>query len=102
MTPTSSLTGIWYVDGASLVLAALTYVLIARLLIDVAFGNGGDNVVFRAVRWLTAPFVRLVGAIMPRVVPGALVTCFTIAWLLAARIVLIQVAAAMAMRRRMG
>ena len=92
----------WYVQGPSLALAALSYLLIARLALDLAFGARGDNVAFRALRWLTNPIVRAVGAITPRVVPGALVTGCAVLWILAARIALVQVAAAMTMRRMMG
>ena len=92
----------WYVQGPSLVLAALTYLLIARLALDLAFGARGDNLVFRVLRWLTNPIVRAVGTITPRVVPGALVAGCAVLWILAARITLVQVAAAMTMRRMMG
>ena len=73
-----------------------------RFVLDLAFGARGDNVVFRALRWVTNPFVWAVGAITPRVVPGALVTGCAVLWVFAARVVLVQVAAAMAMRRMMG
>jgi hypothetical protein len=92
----------WYVQGPSLILALLSYLLLARLALDLAFGARGDNVAFRALRWLTNPVVRAVGAITPKVVPGALVTGCAVLWVFAARIALVQVAAAMAMRRMMG
>ena len=92
----------WYVQAPSLILALLSYLLIARLVIDLVFGSRGDNLVFRALRWVTSPLVRLVGAITPRVVPGALVTGCAVVWIFAARIALVQVVAALAMRRMMG
>ena len=92
----------WYVQGPSLILAALSYLLIARFVLDVTFGARGDNVVFRALRCVTNPIVRGVGAITPRVVPSRLVTGCAVLWIFAARIALVQVAAAMAMRRMMG
>ena len=92
----------WYVEGPSLVLALLIYLLIARLVLDLAFGILGDNVVFRALRSITEPVVFLTGSITPRIVPGPFVTGFAIVWLLAGRVLLVQVAAAMAMRRMMG
>jgi uncharacterized protein YggT (Ycf19 family) len=92
----------WYVQGPSLILALLSYLLLARLALDLAFGARGDNVAFRALRWLTNPVVRAVGAITPKVVPGALVTGCAVLWIFVARIALVQVAAAMAMRRMMG
>jgi hypothetical protein len=92
----------WYVEGPSLFLALLSSLLIARLALDLTFGTRGDNSVFRALRWLTNPVVRAVGAITPRVVPGALVTGCAVLWIFAARVALVQVAAAVAMRRTMG
>lgn len=92
----------WYVQGASLVLAVLGYFLLARLALDLIVGARGDNVVFRALRWVTEPIVRAIGAITPRVVPGPLVAGCALVWIFAARIALVQVAAAMAMRRMMG
>ena len=100
MNPSSPVN--WYVQGPGMILAALSYVLIARLLLDLTFGLLGDNVILRALRSLTNPVVRAVGAITPRVVPGPLVTGCAIVWIFAARISLVQVAAAMSMRRMMG
>ena len=100
MNPSSPVN--WYVYGPDIVLAALSYVLIARLLLDLTFGLLGDNLVFRALRSLTNPVVRTVGAITPRAVPDPLVTGCAIVWIFAARIALVQVAAAMSMRRMMG
>jgi hypothetical protein len=100
MNPSSPVN--WYVEAPSLVLALISYLLLARLALDLAFGARGDNVAFRALRWLTEPVVRAVGVITPRVVPRALVTGCAVLWIFAARIALVQVAAAMAMRRMMG
>ena len=100
MSPSSPVN--WYVQGPSLALAVLSYLLIARLLLDFAFGARGDNVTFRALRWLTNPIVRAVGVVTPRVVPGPLVVGCAVLWIFAARLVLVQVAAVMAMRRMMG
>jgi uncharacterized protein YggT (Ycf19 family) len=99
MNPSSPVN--WYVQGPSLVLAVLSYLLIARLILDLT-GARGDNVVFRSLRWVTNPVVRAIGTITPRVVPGALVAGCALVWIFAARIALVQVAAAMAMRRMMG
>jgi YggT family protein len=92
----------WYVEGPSLVLRVLSYILIARLCLDLTFGALGNNVVFRALTRLTDPVVRAVGVITPRVVPWPLVTGCAVLWIFAARIALVQVAAALAMRRAMG
>jgi YggT family protein len=99
MNPSSPVN--WYVQGPGIILAALSYVLIARLLLDLTFALLGDNMVVRALRSLTNPVVQAVGAITPRVVPGPLVTGCAIVWIFAARIALVQVAAAMSMLRMM-
>ena len=100
MNPSSPVN--WHIQGPSLVLEAFSYLLLARLLLDLVLGTRGDNIVFRALRWMTNPVVGAVGAITPRVVPGALVTGCAVLWIFAARIALVQVAAAMAMRRMLG
>jgi hypothetical protein len=97
-----SIANSWYVQAPSLILAVVSYLLIARLVLDLVLGGRGDNFAFRALRWVTGPFVRLVGAITPRVVPGRLVTACAVVWVFAARIALIQVVAAMSMRRMLG
>ena len=100
MNPSSPVN--WYVQGPSLALAVFSYLLIARLLLDLSFGALGNNVVFRALRSITNPVVSAIGSITPRIVPGPLVTGFAIVWILAARVLLVQVAAAMVMRRMLG
>jgi hypothetical protein len=100
MNPSSPVN--WYVQAPSLILAAGSYLLIARFVLDLAFGVLGDNAAFRALRWLTDPLVWAVGAITPKVVRGALVTGCAVVWIFAARVALVQVAAAIAMRRMMG
>jgi uncharacterized membrane protein len=93
---------LWYVDGANLALALLSYLLILRLALDLTFGALGDNAVFRALCGVTEPVVRAVGIITPRVVPGPLIAACALLWIFAVRIALVQVGAAMAMRRFMG
>ena len=100
MPPSSP--GLWLIEGASLALAALSYVLIVRLALDLTFGASGNNPAVRALRWVTDPVVRGVGAITPRVVPLPLVTGCALLWIFAARIALVQVGAAIALRRMMG
>jgi YGGT family len=100
MNPSSPVN--WYVQAPSLVLALLSYLLLARFALDLAFGARGDNIALRALRGVTSPVVRPVGAITPRVVPLRLLSGCALLWIFAARIALVQVAAAMAMRRMMG
>ena len=100
MSPNSP--GPWLIEGASLALAALSYILIVRLALDLTFGAFGNNLVVRALRWVSDPVVRGVGAITPRVVPLPLVTVCALLWIFAARVALVQVGAAIALRRMMG
>jgi hypothetical protein len=93
---------LWLMEGGSLALAVLSYVLIVRLALDLTFGALGNNVAFRALRRVTDPVVRAVGVITPRVVPPPLVTACALLWIFAARIALVQVGAAIALRRMMG
>jgi uncharacterized membrane protein len=90
------------IEGASLALAALSYILIVRLALDLTFGLFGNNLAVRVLRRVTDPVVRGVGAITPRVVPLPLVTGCALVWTFAARIALVQVGAALALRRMMG
>jgi hypothetical protein len=76
--------------------------LIVRFLLDLPFGRLGDYAIFRALKGITQPLVRAVGAITPRVVPGPLVTACALLWVFTARIALVQVATAMTMWRMMG
>jgi uncharacterized protein YggT (Ycf19 family) len=92
----------WYLYGAGLALAAVSYVLIARAVVDLLFGSRGDNALFRGLRWVSAPFVAAARSITPRIVPGALVSTCALLWIFAARIALVQVAAALTMRRTLG
>jgi hypothetical protein len=100
MNPSSPVN--WYVQGPGLVLALLSYLLIARCVLDLALGARGGNVAFHTLRAVTDPVVRAVGAITPRAVPGRLLSGCAVLWIFAARIALVQVAAAMAMRRMLG
>jgi len=86
----------WYFRVPDLVLAALVYLLLARLVLSLILDRA--NVAMRTLAAVTGPVVTAVGAITPRIVPPALVLLFAIVWLLAARIVLFQVAMAIGMR----
>lgn len=85
--PSNSLS-YWYFYGPSLLLAALIYLLLARLVLSLLLKE--ENAVMRVLAAITNPVVRTVGAITPRVVPFSLVVVFAIMWLLSARILLHQ------------
>jgi hypothetical protein len=86
--PSASSLSYWYFHGPSLLLAALIYLLLARLVLSLLLN--GENPVMRVLAAVTNPVVRTVGAITPRVVPSVLVVVFAIMWLLSVRILLHQ------------
>jgi uncharacterized protein YggT (Ycf19 family) len=86
--PSSSFLSYWYLQLPSLLLAALVYLLLVRLVIEPFLRT--DNVIVRVLAVVTNPVVKAVRAITPRVVPSALVVVFAIMWLLSLRILLHQ------------
>ncbi len=86
--PSASTLSYWYLHLPSLLLAALIYLLLGRLIL--APFLPADNPLMRVLAAVTNPVVRTVGAITPRVVPSPLVILFAIMWLLSARILLHQ------------
>ena len=76
----------WHFYLSNIVLAALIYLLLARLVISLALP--ADNALARYVRFVTDPLVKPVAALTPRVVPAPIVVGFAITWLLVARIIL--------------
>jgi hypothetical protein len=86
--PSASYSAYWYFYGPSLLLAALIYLLLARLVLALLLT--AQNPVMRVLAAVTNPVVKTVGAITPRVVPSSLVVVFAIMWLLSARILLHQ------------
>jgi hypothetical protein len=90
----------WQLSVMSGILALLTYLLLARLVLELMFGAGSRARLVRALVSVTNPVVRAVGVITPRAVLGLLLTACAIFWLLTARIALAQFAALMTMLRR--
>ena len=86
--PSASTLSYWYLHLPSLILAALIYLLLGRLIL--APFLPADNPLMRVLAAATNPIVRTVGAITPRVVPSPLVVLFAIMWLLSARMLLHQ------------
>jgi len=87
----------WQLELPGGILALITYLLILRLFFELTVGMRDELRLARALAWLTDPVVRTVGAITPRAVPKSLITPCAIFWVLTARIVLGQLAAALAM-----
>jgi YggT family protein len=89
----------WPYRIPDLILAVLVYALLARLVLSWLLDGG--NLAMRAVSALTDPVVGAVGIVTPRLVPPRLAMVAAILWLLAARLLLHQVAMAMTLRRMM-
>jgi YggT family protein len=100
MMPGASFFAPWYYHLPNLILAALIWLLIGRLVLSLVLGRG--NAVVRLIEAVTSPVVQAVGAITPRLVPAGLVIVFAIAWLLAARIALFVAVSATGVRLSMG
>lgn len=90
------------VTSFSVLLAVLAVVVVLRLCLEAAFGRDSAALPMRLMRLVTAPVVGFARALSPRIVPAPLVYTFAICWLLAARMVLYVVAAAMGIRTSLG
>jgi uncharacterized protein YggT (Ycf19 family) len=95
--PSTSFLSYWYLHVPSLLLAALIYLLLGRLILAPFLRS--DSFIMRVLVAVTNPVVRTVRAITPRVVPSPVVVVFAIMWLLSARILLHQ---AFLARRMLG
>lgn len=102
MTPGPSLLAHWYYHVPDLTLAALIWLLIGRLVLDLLPGRGSDNLLVRLVVGVTEPILKTVGVITPRVVPPIVVIVCAATWLLAARIALFVAVSATGVRLSMG
>jgi len=102
MMPGASFFAPWYYHVPNLILAALIWLLIGRLVLSLVFGPGRGNFVVRLLEVVTSPVLGAVGAITPRLVPAGLVVVFAIAWLLAARVALFVAVSATGVRLSMG
>ena len=74
---------LWYYHLPDLLLAALSYLVLARLLL-LPFQS--RNAVVRGVTVLTAPMLAAVAAITPRMLPAAGLLVAALAWLYAVRV----------------
>jgi hypothetical protein len=76
----------WYYHLPDMLLAAASYLVVARLLLS-PFPIGQGFIV-RTLSALTAPVVAPVAAITPRLVPPPVLLLAVVAWLYAARVIL--------------
>ena len=92
----------WYYHVPDLILAALIWLLMGRLVLSLVPGLAGDTIVSRFLGAATNPVLKGVGAITPRLVPAGLIIVFAVAWLLAARIALFVAVSATGVRLSMS
>mgnify|MGYP001243218405 CR=1 FL=1 len=78
----------WYFHLPNLVLAALTYTLIGRYLLELFFAKRQEATILVVFRQITDPVFDTVRAITPKVVPNGLVVVLAVVWLTALRLFL--------------
>lgn len=93
---TASFAAYWYLHVPSWILAALILLLLGRLALMPLISP--SSAIMRALAAITHPVIATVGAMTPRIVPPAAVMAFAVAWLAAARLVVLWVAMAMGVR----
>jgi YggT family protein len=79
----------WYFHLPNLVLAALMYTAIGRVVLSFIFDPGSANYIWRFFVRVTDPVIKLVSYVTPRTVPPMFVLLFSIVWLFAARVALL-------------
>jgi uncharacterized protein YggT (Ycf19 family) len=92
----------WYFHLPNLVMAALSYLVIARLLLEVVLRQRHDAALMKPLTWTTEPFLRLVRVITPRIVPAGLVMVVGVGWLLSGRMAWYLGCVALGMRLKAG
>lgn len=92
----------WYFHIPDLAMAALTYVLLGRLLLEaVLLGRFGIGVL-EPFRRGTEPALRFFRAITPSIVPSGLVLVLAIGWLTTARMAWYLGCVALGLRLKVG
>ncbi len=102
MNPSESFATYWWFHVPNLLMAAMIYTLIGRYLLELFFAKKPDAVILKVFRRVTDPFVKLVRLVTPAVVPNGLIVVFSVAWLMAARMLWFLTAVAFGMRLSTG
>jgi uncharacterized protein YggT (Ycf19 family) len=89
MSATESFFTHWYFHVPNLLLAALMYTLLGRLLLSFFFPPDSKAVAWRVFQQVTDPAVRLVALVTPRLVPLGLLIALTLVWCLFLRMALL-------------
>lgn len=102
MSAADSFFTFWYFHLPNLVLAALMYTLLGRLLLSAFFPADSTAVVWRVFRQVTDPVLHLVEFVTPRMVPVGIVLAFAVVWCLLLRMVLLILLAALGVAPKAG
>ena len=102
MTPTETFFTHWYFHLPNLVMAALTYSLVGRYILELLFSKKPNAVIVKVFRQVTAPVVTGVRFITPAIVPDGLVLVFAIVWLTVTRMFLYLTIIAMGVKPFLG
>lgn len=102
MTPRANFLIHWYYHVPDLILAALIFLLLARLLLALIWGAHSDKLILRVLERATDPVLKGVAAITPRAVPHGLVIAFAVVWLVVARLALFIAVTARGVRLTLG
>jgi hypothetical protein len=76
----------WWYHLPNLVLAALMYTLLGRVVLGFIFDEHSPNFIWRFFIRITDPVVRLVRYVTPLSVPHIVVLLFSVVWLFMARV----------------
>lgn len=92
----------WLFQGPNLILAALMYTLIGRFILSLFYADDSDRTIWRVFRSVTDPYLQLVAAVTPKIVPDRVVMIFAVIWLILARLVLLLTFVAAGIAPRFG
>ena len=102
MTITDNFFANWYFHIPNLAMAALIYTLIGRYILQLVFKPDSQAVILKVFKSITDPPLKLVRAITPAIVPNGLLLVFTIAWLMALRMLWFLTCVAAGMKASVG
>jgi YggT family protein len=78
----------WWYHLPNLVLAALMYTLLGRVILGFIFDENSPNFIWRFFVLITDPVVRLVRFVTPLSVPHVVVLLFSVVWLFMTRVMI--------------
>ncbi len=76
----------WLYQIPNLLLAALMYTLMGRILLALFYAEDSDRVIWRVFKQVTDPVVNAVRVVTPLAVPPPVIVAFAVVWLMAVRL----------------